>query len=170
MPHQLVAPLTPWQRAHLLQILAQAHLWIQCCQHHLLLIPVQLPCTFYATSVPASQVNYEGTLCLTSSCPTSHTPPQPGRCKRCEKYSKKTRSLSKKHNQLKKKYARLERSFRVYSFVSFFSLCNENNFMYRFFFLLFQKSGARARERDGREGLRGCRRWIRGSRLWIREC
>jgi len=53
-------------------------------------------------------VNYDGTSCLTPSCPTSHTPLQPGRCKRCEKNSKKKRSLSKKHNQLKKKYAKLE--------------------------------------------------------------
>ncbi|KAK2548287.1 hypothetical protein P5673_031519 [Acropora cervicornis] len=33
---------------------------------------------------------------------------RPGRCKRCEKNSKKTRSLSKKHKRLKKKYVKLE--------------------------------------------------------------
>lgn len=53
-------------------------------------------------------MNYDGISCLTPSCPTSHTPLQPGRCKRCEKNSKKKRSLSKKHNRLKKKYAKLE--------------------------------------------------------------
>ena len=69
-------------------------------------------CTSSATSVPASHVHDEATPCFTPNCPVSHTPPQPGRCERCEKYSKKAWSLSKKHNRLNKKYSKLENKLK----------------------------------------------------------
>ena len=94
-------------------------------------------CTSSATSGPVSQVNDEATPCPTPNDPVSHTPPQPAKCERCEKYSKKTRSLSKKHNRLKKKYAKLENKLKELQTVQvcfFFQLvcqCDENDFMNR---------------------------------------
>ncbi|XP_068760564.1 uncharacterized protein [Montipora capricornis] len=74
--------------------------------------PSPATCTSSATPGPVSQVNDEATPCPTPNDPVSHTPPQPAKCERCEKYSKKTRSLSKKHSRLKKKYGKLENKLK----------------------------------------------------------